>query len=60
MLVGVPNEIVYDNDLQLIEEKFTKFFEAWKIKRITLSPYYPGVNGQEESSNQVLLSNLRI
>lgn len=46
MLVGVPNEIVCDNDLQLIEEKFTEFFEAWKIKRITLSPYYPGVNGQ--------------
>ncbi|XP_070022717.1 uncharacterized protein [Nicotiana sylvestris] len=56
---GVPKEIVCDNDPQFIGEQITEFFQSWKIKRITSTPYYPEGNGQAESTNKVIVNNLK-
>nr|XP_033511621.1 uncharacterized protein LOC117276387 [Nicotiana tomentosiformis] len=39
--------------------KVTKLLEDLKIKRITLSPYHPSLNGQEESTNKMIIRNLK-
>nr|XP_009778038.1 PREDICTED: uncharacterized protein LOC104227491 [Nicotiana sylvestris] len=33
--------------------------ESWQIKRITSSPYHPVGNGQAESTNKVIINNLK-
>lgn len=37
----------------------TNFFESWKIKRITSSSYHVGTNGQAESTNNVIINNMK-
>ncbi|XP_070036390.1 uncharacterized protein [Nicotiana tomentosiformis] len=54
---GIPKEIACDNRPQFIGAKVTKFFKDLKIKRITPSPYHPSANGQEESTNKVIIQN---
>ena len=44
---------------QFIGTKVTKFLEELKIKRITSSPYHPSANGQAESTNKVIIQNLK-
>ncbi|XP_070056539.1 uncharacterized protein [Nicotiana tomentosiformis] len=44
---------------QFIGAKITKFLEDLKIKRITSSPYHPSANGQVESTNKVIIQNLK-
>nr|XP_009803063.1 PREDICTED: uncharacterized protein LOC104248496 [Nicotiana sylvestris] len=39
--------------------KITNFFEDLKIKRITFSHYHPSANGQAESTNKVIIQNLK-
>nr|XP_009624888.1 uncharacterized protein LOC104115875 [Nicotiana tomentosiformis] len=39
--------------------KVTKFLEGLNIKQIISSPYHPSVNGQAESSNKVIIQNLK-
>ncbi|XP_070054204.1 uncharacterized protein [Nicotiana tomentosiformis] len=56
---GVPKEIVCDNGPQFIGSKITKFFQSWQIKRITSSPYHPVVNGQANSTNKIIINNLK-
>nr|XP_016515349.1 PREDICTED: endogenous retrovirus group K member 8 Pol protein-like [Nicotiana tabacum] len=56
---GVPNEIVCDNGPQFIGEKVIKLFQSWQIKRITYAPYHPTANGQAESTNKVIINNLK-
>ncbi|XP_070035479.1 uncharacterized protein [Nicotiana tomentosiformis] len=55
----IPKEIACDNGPQFIGAKVTKFFEDLKIKRITSSPYHPSANGQAESTNKVIIQNLK-
>nr|XP_018626840.1 uncharacterized protein LOC108945388 [Nicotiana tomentosiformis] len=39
--------------------KVTKFLEGLKIEGITSSPYHPSANGQEKSTNKVIIQNLK-
>nr|XP_033517491.1 uncharacterized protein LOC117281751 [Nicotiana tomentosiformis] len=39
--------------------KITKFLEDLKIKRIISSPYHPSASGQAESTNKVIIQNLK-
>ncbi|XP_075084734.1 uncharacterized protein LOC142167992 [Nicotiana tabacum] len=57
--LGIPKEIACDNGLQFIGAKVTKFLEDLNIKRITSSPYHPIANGQAESTNKVIIQNLK-
>ncbi|XP_070029850.1 uncharacterized protein [Nicotiana sylvestris] len=59
MSIWVPKEIVCDNGPQFIGTKITEFFQSWKIKRITSTPYHPVANGQDESTNKVIINNLK-
>ncbi|XP_070049251.1 uncharacterized protein [Nicotiana tomentosiformis] len=58
-LFRIPKEIECDNGPQFIGAKVTKFLEDLKIKRITSSPYHPSANGQAESTNKVIIQNLK-
>ncbi|XP_070047364.1 uncharacterized protein [Nicotiana tomentosiformis] len=55
----IPKEIVCDNGQQFIGTKITEFFQSWQIKRITSTPYHPVANGQAESTNKVIINNLK-
>ncbi|XP_070043090.1 uncharacterized protein [Nicotiana tomentosiformis] len=39
--------------------KITEFFQSWQIKRITSTPYHSVANGQAESTNKVIINNLK-
>ncbi|XP_070029522.1 uncharacterized protein [Nicotiana sylvestris] len=56
---GVPKEIVCDNRPQFIGAQITEFLQSWQIKRITSTPYHPVGNGQAESTNKVIINNLK-
>nr|XP_016451239.1 PREDICTED: uncharacterized protein LOC107775941 [Nicotiana tabacum] len=56
---GIPKELAYDNGPQFIGEKVIKFLEDLKIKMITSSPYHSSANDQAESTNRVIVQNLR-
>nr|XP_009628357.1 uncharacterized protein LOC104118728 [Nicotiana tomentosiformis] len=53
----------YGNNMHCLAElygtKVREIFQTWKIKQITSSPYHPVVNGQAESTNKVIISNLK-
>ncbi|XP_070016042.1 uncharacterized protein [Nicotiana sylvestris] len=52
-------EIVCDNGPQFIGAQITEFFQSWQNKRITSTPYHPVGNGQAESTNKVIINNLK-
>ncbi|XP_070002493.1 uncharacterized protein [Nicotiana sylvestris] len=52
-------EIVCDNGPQFIGAQITEFFQSWQIERITSTPYHPMGNGQAESTNKVIINNLK-
>ncbi|XP_056695441.1 uncharacterized protein [Spinacia oleracea] len=56
---GNPSEIVYDNGCQFISNKTTKFCARYNITLHTSTPRYPQVNGQAESSNKIIINNLK-
>jgi transposase InsO family protein len=56
---GVPSEIICDNGSQFIGKKTTNFCERWGIKMITSTPVHPQANGQAESSNKIIMNNLK-
>jgi ribonuclease HI len=56
---GIPAEIVCDNGSQFIGKRTTSFCEAWGIKMITSTPVHPQANGQAESSNKIIINNLK-
>nr|XP_009782338.1 PREDICTED: uncharacterized protein LOC104231096 [Nicotiana sylvestris] len=39
--------------------QITEFFQSWQTKRITSTPYHPMGNGQAESTNKVIINNLK-
>ncbi|KAC9170972.1 hypothetical protein E3N88_46271 [Mikania micrantha] len=56
---GIPAEITCDNGSQFIGKRTTNFCEAWGIKMITSTPVHPQANGQAESSNKIIINNLK-
>ncbi|XP_060169359.1 uncharacterized protein LOC132600310 [Lycium barbarum] len=56
---GVPVEIACDNGKQFIGSKLSNFFEDYKIKKILSTPYHPSANGHAESTNKIILQNLK-
>jgi ribonuclease HI len=56
---GIPAEIVCDNGSQFIGKRTTSFCESWGIKMITSTPVHPQANGQAESSNKIIINNLK-
>ncbi|XP_070018828.1 uncharacterized protein [Nicotiana sylvestris] len=45
--------------MDIVGAKITEFFQSWQIKRITSTPYHPVANGQTESTNKVIINNLK-
>ena len=56
---GIPAEIICDNGSQFIGHKTTSFCDAWKIDVYFSSPSYPQANGQVESSNKIIMNNIK-
>ncbi|KAD5960505.1 hypothetical protein E3N88_11977 [Mikania micrantha] len=56
---GIPAEITCDNGSQFIGKRNTNFCESWGIKMITSTPVHPQANGQAESSNKIIIHNLK-
>ncbi|KAD5508946.1 hypothetical protein E3N88_16649 [Mikania micrantha] len=56
---GIPAEITCDNGSQFIGKRTTSFCEAWGIKMITSTLVHPQANGQAESSNKIIINNLK-
>ncbi|XP_017239352.2 uncharacterized protein LOC108212130 [Daucus carota subsp. sativus] len=56
---GVPSEIVCDNGSQFISDKTESFCKKYNINLIKSTPRYPQANGQAESSNKIIISNLK-
>ena len=56
---GIPSEIVCDNGSQFIGSRTTNFCDSWGIKMITSTPVQPQANGQAESSNKIIINNLK-
>ncbi|XP_070006179.1 uncharacterized protein [Nicotiana sylvestris] len=48
-----------DNGPQFIGAQITEFFQSWQIKKITSTPYHLVDNGQAESTNKVIINNLK-
>ncbi|KAD4888478.1 hypothetical protein E3N88_20551 [Mikania micrantha] len=55
----IPAEITCDNGSQFIGKRTTNFCEAWGVKIITSTPVHPQANGQAESSNKIIINNLK-
>ena len=56
---GIPAEIICDNGSQFISRRTTNFCASWGIKMITSTPVHPQANGQAESSNKIIVNNLK-
>ena len=56
---GIPAEITCDNGSQFIGKRTTDFCSSWGIKMITSTPVHPQANGQAESSNKIIINNLK-
>ena len=56
---GVPSEIICDNGSQFISDKTEAFYKKYNIALIKLTPRYPQANGQAESSNKIIINNLK-
>ncbi|XP_076881090.1 uncharacterized protein LOC143529107 [Bidens hawaiensis] len=44
---------------QFIGSRITNFCNSWGIKMITSTPVHPKANGQAESSNKIIINNLK-
>nr|XP_016496647.1 PREDICTED: uncharacterized protein LOC107815553 [Nicotiana tabacum] len=56
---GLPKEIDCDNGPKFVGSKVTKVLEELMIKRIASYPYYPSANGHDESTNKVIIQNIK-
>ncbi|KAI3821347.1 hypothetical protein L1987_08913 [Smallanthus sonchifolius] len=56
---GILENIVCDNGSQFIGKRTTDFYASWGIKMITFTQVHPQVNGQAESSNKIIVNNLK-
>ncbi|XP_074346766.1 uncharacterized protein LOC141685570 [Apium graveolens] len=56
---GVPSKIVCDSRSPFISDKTEAFYKRWNINLIKSTPRYPQANGQAESSNKLIINNLK-
>ena len=56
---GIPAEIVCDNGSQFIRKRKTNFCDSLGIKMVTSTHVHPQANGQAESSNKIIINNLK-
>nr|XP_033515062.1 uncharacterized protein LOC117279615 [Nicotiana tomentosiformis] len=58
LVVGL--ELAQGLGSEFIGSKVTKFLGGLKIKRIKSSPYHPSANGKGESTNKIIIQNLKM
>ncbi|XP_020236657.1 uncharacterized protein LOC109816175 [Cajanus cajan] len=56
---GVPHTLVTDNDLQFTDRKLNEFLDGLGIQHKVTSVEHPQMNGQPESANKVILTELK-
>ena len=56
---GIPSEIICENGTQFTGGRVRRFCQKWNIELITSTPRYPQSNGQAESSNKIVLDNMK-
>lgn len=57
--MGIPDQILSDNEPQFTSETFRKFVNANGIKHATTAPYHPSTNGQAERLVQSLMKAVK-
>ncbi|KAL7597421.1 hypothetical protein Lser_V15G28014 [Lactuca serriola] len=57
--VQIPAEIICDNGSQFISKRTRDFCTSWGVKMIMSNPVHPRANGQVESSNKIIVNNLK-
>jgi hypothetical protein len=55
----LPIEIIFDNGPTFMFRKLTHFCNKFGVKHFTSSTYYPQGNGQDESTNKILVKILK-
>ncbi|XP_021807646.1 uncharacterized protein LOC110751480 [Prunus avium] len=53
---GIPETITTDRGTSFISKEIQDFSDAYGIKFVQSSPYFPRANGQAESTNKVLIN----
>ena len=56
---GLPYEIVTDTGSQFMSGNFKEFCSKWNIQLSPSTPRYPQGNGQAESSNKVIIDDIK-
>src|SRR5438270_9425918 len=56
---GVPRRIVHDNGPQFISTTFSPLCNKFKIQSVSLTAYYPTVNGLAEAFNKTIAKILK-
>ncbi|XP_074298752.1 uncharacterized protein LOC141629680 [Silene latifolia] len=55
----IPSEIICDNGSQFISNRTEDYCARWNIKLFKSTPRNPQSNGQAESSNKIVMNNLK-
>ena len=56
---GISQTLTTDQGSSFISKKVRDFAESYKIKILSLSPYYAQANGQAKSSNKILIKLIK-
>ena len=56
---GIPGEIICDNGSKFISKRTIEFCTSWGIKMIMSNPVHRQANIQAESSNKIIVNNLK-
>ena len=56
---GIPQTLTMDQSSSFISNEVRVFAESYNIKILNSSPYYAQVNGQAESSNNILIKLIK-
>ncbi|XP_021819797.1 uncharacterized protein K02A2.6-like [Prunus avium] len=56
---GIPETITTDKGTSFISKEIQDFSDAYGIKFVQSSPYFPRANGQAESTNKVLINIIK-
>jgi len=56
---GIPHTIITDNGRQFIDKKLEEYLEEFTIKHKVTSVEHPQVNGQAETANKTILTEMK-
>jgi hypothetical protein len=56
---GIPQTLTTDQGTSFMSKEVREFAELYRIKLLNSSPYYAQANGQAESSNRILISQIK-